>query len=253
MVTAEFIHRMRLPKPHTYAHIVGKMTQNLDMDIFKLIFSDADVMFKAVGGVLYVRDVADGVYKDLRVGEIATYKSIGMLLDGSTIRTAWGNTSYYYLRAYQDGWVEVAQIGNNTGAIDILRGGDFTFLAGKEFKSDVTIVDDRKLAWSDVNLYRSAVNSLKTDDSLIVARNLYVGNVDYNFTVIMEQAKIAFGDRSSVWDVNLYRGGANELKTDDVFNAIGYKVGASVGADGSFTTVDGKTVTVTKGLITSIV
>ncbi len=36
-------------------------------------------------------------------------------------------------------------------------------------------------------------------------------------------------------------------------DAAGYKVGVAVGKDGSFTTVDGKTVTVTKGIITDIV
>lgn len=54
-------------------------------------------------------------------------------------------------------------------------------------------------------------------------------------------------------DTNLYRSDASVLKTDDAFDANSYSVSGSAGADGSFTTVDGKTVTVTKGLITSIV
>ena len=52
-------------------------------------------------------------------------------------------------------------------------------------------------------------------------------------------------------------GGLNYFAGDTTFNgdckAATYHVGASAGADGTFTTVDGKTVTVTKGLITSIV
>lgn len=54
-------------------------------------------------------------------------------------------------------------------------------------------------------------------------------------------------------DTNLYRNAANVLKTDDKFDANTYAVAGSDGASGTFTTVDGKTVTVTSGLITSIV
>lgn len=53
-------------------------------------------------------------------------------------------------------------------------------------------------------------------------------------------------------DTNLYRSAANTLKTDDTLDAAAYKVAGTAGADGSFTTVDGKTVTVSKGLITAI-
>ena len=54
-------------------------------------------------------------------------------------------------------------------------------------------------------------------------------------------------------DTNLYRSGANALKTGATFSSAGFLVGATAGVDGSFTTVDGKTVTVTKGIITAIV
>lgn len=54
-------------------------------------------------------------------------------------------------------------------------------------------------------------------------------------------------------DTNLYRSAANTLKTDDTFSSAGYSVGATAGVSGSFTTVDGKTVTVTSGIITAIV
>jgi hypothetical protein len=54
-------------------------------------------------------------------------------------------------------------------------------------------------------------------------------------------------------DVTLYRSGANVLKSDDTFDANAYKVAGVAGATGSFTTTDGKTVTVTNGIITAIV
>ena len=46
---------------------------------------------------------------------------------------------------------------------------------------------------------------------------------------------------------------AETLDVNGNVNATAYKVGTVAGADGSFTTADGKTVTVTKGLITNIV
>lgn len=54
-------------------------------------------------------------------------------------------------------------------------------------------------------------------------------------------------------DTNLYRSAANVLKTDDKFDANTYAVAGTDGVSGSFTTVDGKTVTVTAGLVVSIV
>ncbi|MCA9333617.1 hypothetical protein KC963_01060 [Candidatus Saccharibacteria bacterium] len=54
-------------------------------------------------------------------------------------------------------------------------------------------------------------------------------------------------------DTNLYRSAANVLKTDDAFDAASYRVGGATGASGTFTSNDGKTITVTNGLITSIV
>lgn len=64
---------------------------------------------------------------------------------------------------------------------------------------------------------------------------------------------IASGSIVFTSDTNLYRSAANVLKTDDAFDAASYRVGGSSGASGTFTTNDGKTVTVTNGLITSIV
>jgi len=117
-----------------------------------------------------------------------------------------------------------------TCVMDINRAGDITFL------------DSKKLFWSDVNLYRGGVNVLKTDDSLHIAGAL--------FKILNDSATINLG---AAEDINLYRGAADVLKTDDAFDADSFKVAGAAGADGSFTTVDGKTVTVVKGLITAIV
>jgi len=64
---------------------------------------------------------------------------------------------------------------------------------------------------------------------------------------------IEFGDGAGGYDTNLYRSASNTLKTDDGFSADNFSVGATAGVSGTFTTVDGKTVTVTNGIVTSIV
>jgi hypothetical protein len=54
-------------------------------------------------------------------------------------------------------------------------------------------------------------------------------------------------------DTNLYRNAANELRTDDTFQAGGYKSSdGSAGWTGSFTNGDRDTVTVKNGLITDV-
>lgn len=56
------------------------------------------------------------------------------------------------------------------------------------------------------------------------------------------------------FDVNLYRSAVDVLKTDDLLDAVlGFQVNGVAGVDGTFESADGKTVTVTKGIITSIV
>ena len=65
--------------------------------------------------------------------------------------------------------------------------------------------------------------------------------------------KMEWGSGSAAYDVNLYRSAVDVLKTDDLFDAVGFKAAGVAGVDGSFTTADAKTVTVTKGIITSIV
>ena len=88
----------------------------------------------------------------------------------------------------------------------------------------------------DVNLYRDAANSLKTDDSLTVGLNLSIigdstlGDANTDTTIIRGITKIAdssqtngllFGTGNASYDVNLYRDAANSLKTDDNFTVGG--------------------------------
>lgn len=64
--------------------------------------------------------------------------------------------------------------------------------------------------------------------------------------------KLEWGDGATTRDTNLYRSSANTLKTDDSFSAVSYSVGATPGVSGTFTSNDGKTITVTNGIITAI-
>lgn len=59
--------------------------------------------------------------------------------------------------------------------------------------------------------------------------------------------------KSTNADFIFYRSNVEKARlTNTYFDTVAYKVGGVAGADGSFTTVDGKTVTVTKGIVTSI-
>lgn len=83
---------------------------------------------------------------------------------------------------------------------------------------------------ADTNLYRSAADTLKTDDLLDIDRPL---TTDYAFRVrtageanarlrITAGGVLDFGPGGgSAGDTNLYRGAANQLQTDDSFYLIG--------------------------------
>ncbi len=74
----------------------------------------------------------------------------------------------------------------------------------------------------DTNLYRSAANYLKTDDSFATGLELRVGtDVVVNLDNV---GKIYFG---SALDTNLYRSAANQLKTDDSFFALNFNATAA--------------------------
>jgi len=61
------------------------------------------------------------------------------------------------------------------GAVYPNYGDTETITGSWTFNADVTIGDAYKILWSDVNLYRGAVNILKTDDSLTISIGLNMG------------------------------------------------------------------------------
>ena len=82
----------------------------------------------------------------------------------------------------------------------------------------------------DTNLYRSAANTLKTDDNFLVAANTTLGDANTDQTVIRGITKIAdssstngilFGSGDANYDVNLYRKSADILRTDDALEVGG--------------------------------
>ena len=210
-MSAEAIHLLGLPKPHTYDHIVGGYVQgNLLPKTTSLYYCGSSS--KKWKGVYSLFNYCEKVQFTATISEILARG----IANSKILFYGWDGAAHLI----------VAQV--DTAHFDIPLAGDITFL------------DDKVLQWSDVNLYRSQANVLKTDDSLAVGINVFLG----------DSGQIIWGSGS---DTNLYRSGVNILKTDDSFDAWGYRVGGAVGASGSFTTVDGKTVTVVNGLITSIV
>ena len=68
----------------------------------------------------------------------------------------------------------------------------------------------------DTNLYRAEANTLRTDDDLIVAYRLRVGTVDRQYGQLNLLTHTAAADGIGFGsDVNLYRHGADMLRTDD--------------------------------------
>jgi hypothetical protein len=122
-------------------------------------------------------------------------------------------------------------------------------------------------ATRDVNLYRGGADQLKTDDSFNVGgtrlylsgvdmqvhaqdvaaatgwlRAMDAGNANWKY-ILYGDGKQEWGDGTAVPDTNLYRSGANVLRTDDQFRAVGLSVGsfgtageASLGATGPSST-----------------
>lgn len=98
-------------------------------------------------------------------------------------------------------------------------------------------------ATQDVNLYRSAADTLKTDDAFIIGgatlsiptgyasiRHSAASNAILTGSVVADAQDrlrieaggvIRFGSGSAVQDTNLYRGGTDVLKTDDAFYSVG--------------------------------
>lgn len=214
------------------------MTQDLDMggkdivDLGGLTFGDDP----SYSDSLWVANLAKSAPKNFRCytfrsAEWRTPYATAILAANQT------NSSYVSFNAWSSAWKECARLGYDgaTSALfTIYRAGDITFLDGK------------KLQWSDIDVYRSQAERLATDTDLMVGGA---------FNVLIERGQVIyFGDVGlNAWDINLYRDAADVLKTDDAFDAASFKVGGVAGVDGNFTTVDGKTVTVTKGIVTSIV
>lgn len=100
------------------------------------------------------------------------------------------------------------------------------------------ILVDGKQSWGpggstspDTNLYRSAADTLKTDDAFkavadVTARDGAATKVVLG--AVSSNAGVLFG---SSGDANLYRTGAGALKTDGTFSAVGAAYGAAGTAD----------------------
>lgn len=111
---------------------------------------------------------------------------------------------------------------------------------------DMTLADDMTLAagsvltWAtDTNLYRSAADTLKTDDSFVIGNDLTItDDLDIGDDVTLAAGSVM------TWatDTNLYRSAADKLKTDDALDVAGTlaalgnaTVGGTLGITGTTT------------------
>ena len=147
---------------------------------------------------------------------------------------------------------------STTGTGTVASAG--TLNANATGKTAITIADSGAqnsgiTIGGDTNLYRSAADTLQTDDTF-TARNLTVTTVgtqvglaldsfgstsnwaatvklsgDANRRFVLQAGgTILWGDGTNAQDTNLYRSAANILKTDDTFDALAYRVGGTAGA-----------------------
>jgi len=240
---------MGLPKKHlSLLPLDGSRAMTGDLTLSgafrRIIFDSGGIMEDPTDDWLQIRNKANTGYGNLRLQNLQIYESFWFNSTPAEFRgsTAIGTVNFIVYKVPPPTKVTVASMQGGAGTnqfLEISRAGDITFLAGKKFLSDVVIDDTKKLLWSDINLYRSAANILETDDAF------HVGD----YLKIFGASGLILGA-----DVNLYRSAANVVKTDDLLDAVlGFQVNGVAGVDGSFTSADGKTVTVTKGIITSIV
>lgn len=105
--------------------------------------------------------------------------------------------------------------------------GAYIALGTNALAEALRLADDGKLVFqTDTNLYRVAAAALKTDGAFIGGGQVYAGDgaggatnrIAIGANGPSSEAGIRFG---SAGDANLYRSGANTLKTDGVLNAVG--------------------------------
>jgi hypothetical protein len=200
-------------------------------------------------------EVAFGVY-----GAAESFMRVQINNDGAFIfgdGTAGGDTNLYRNAASAlktDGQLEVvgALYGAWTGSVY-----GFSFSTTGQLSLPVQGAAGGLLLGLDVNLYRSAANTLKTDDGFIAAgairTDLYFGTSGtntsaasysaivtgdaFNRLLIGADGKHSWGPGNVVGDTNLYRAAADVLKTDDAFK-VGWNEGTAVDT-GLFLTING--------------
>jgi hypothetical protein len=86
----------------------------------------------------------------------------------------------------------------------------------------------------------SAQGSLSATNSLYVANNSYLGNAKGDFTTVRGTLRVGdnngieFGNNNTAYNVNLYYGGSNILRTDDLFVCNSLSAVSAISTDGYF-------------------
>lgn len=190
----------------------------------------------------FFKDLAGGVADDAIVltGFDATKRSGDVLIIGNTVNQG----CRYFVNCTQH-VTRVQVIGNRVrtaftgaepvnlgaGCSDIVvLGNDDNGVQGNGMRYHVG--DDGRVSWGDgtnpvdTNLYRVSADSLRTDDFFSAYRSgaasaalgASVTGDATNRLVLFAGGVIEWGDGAAARDTNLYRGGANILKTDDSFH-----------------------------------
>lgn len=112
--------------------------------------------------------------------------------------------------------------------------GRLSISGAQAVEIDASATGPRILFGADTNLYRSAADTLKTDDALHAlyfrGRPALSGDAAFQALLgaeawqrfhVLGDGALGWGSGAATPDTNLYRGAANQLKTDDEFEAVG--------------------------------
>ncbi len=186
------------------------------------------------------------------VGTVIGYEVSAFQADSSSLSTAQATNVY---------GVESVVYGRPSGTTTSTIGTGIAFRADVAASAGLTATN--LTGFAVVNPVANTITNLVGVDIPALTRGstnigvriaLPSGGATANYALqLSDTTGVAAGGITFGTDTTLYRSAADTLKTDDTFDAAALSIAGSAGADGSFTTVDGKTVTVTKGLITAIV
>jgi len=181
-----------LPPQHTSFEI----SPSIGQEVISLrrsgdIVLDGTLMFDIATGDVNLYRAAANVLKTDDLLRVANILRVGTGSEGLLLKSTWDDNFTLITHTNTPNPNLVIGYGDGTGALDAtleniyLNDGVINLRQGH-----VKLTDGKELQWSDVNLYRSAANALKTDDTFECAGLTLNGDLDLNANYIIDLARI---------------------------------------------------------------